>query len=290
MITNTYARQNDRLRILHGDCVERMRTLDAGSVQLVVTSPPYDDLRTYGGHSWDFEATARELHRVLCYGGVVCWNVGDSVVDGSETLTSFRQAIFFKEVCGFRVHDTMIYAKTNFAHPEKRRYHQLFEYIFILSKGSPRCFNPIMDKRNIWAGTGTFGRNSIRERNGEMSVRPRNLIREFGMRGNVWTGDTAGQEGQLCKGSIHPACMPKWLARDSILSWSDPGDTVLDPFAGSGTTGKAAIENARNAILIEINKAYLPVIERECSVTLGLSLTSVPDGTENVYAAPGKPK
>jgi DNA modification methylase len=202
--------QNERLVIIHGDCVERMRTLASASIHLVVTSPCYDQLRAYGGHPWDFEATARELFRVLCDGGVVCWNVGDSVVDGSETLTAFKQAIFFKEVCGFRVHDTMIYEKSNFGQPSHNRYHQLFEYVFVFSKGRPKTFNPIKDKPNAWAGTGTFGRNTLRETNGSMGERVRNLIEPFGMRGNVWRGNTRGQE-DICQANEHPAMMPKWL-------------------------------------------------------------------------------
>lgn len=227
--------------------------------------------RVTRGHPWSFEATARELFRVLCDGGVVCWNVGDSVVDGSETLTSAKQKIFFREECGFRIHDTMIYEKSNFGQPSHNRYHQLFEYVFILSKGAPRVFNPIKDKRNAYAGTGTLGKNTLREADGSMGERRRNLITEFGMRGNVWRGNTAGQES-VCQAQDHPAKMPKWLARDLILSWSNPGDIVLDPMAGKGTTGRAAIENGRNAILIEVNQDYIPIIERECDVTPGLAL------------------
>lgn len=271
MIVATSPRQNDRLRILHGDCALRLLEVGSASVHLIVTSPPYDNLRTYGGHPWSFEATARELYRVLCEGGVVCWNVGDSVVDGSEMLTSAKQKIFFREECGFRIHDTMIYEKSNFGHPGRSRYHQLFEYVFILSKGKPRCFNPICDKRNSYARTGTLGKNTLRHSNGTMGLRKRNIITEFGMRSNVWRGNTAGQETP-CGGAVHPAMMPKWLARDLILSWSNLGDTVLDCFAGSGTTGRAAIENGRNAILIEVNEAYLPIIEKSCDVTPGLAL------------------
>ncbi len=163
---------DDFLTLLEGDAVANLRTLETGSVQCVVTSPPYDALRTYGGFTWDFEATAKELYRVMCDGGIVCWNVGDSVVDGSETLTSAKQKIFFREQCGFRIHDTMIYEKTNFAHPETSRYHQLFEYVFILSKGSPRVFNPLMDRKNIYAGQGPYGKNVFRERNGKYHGTP----------------------------------------------------------------------------------------------------------------------
>jgi len=259
------------LTIIQGDAVAELRKLPSESVQMACTSPPYDNLRTYGGFSWDFEATARELYRVMCAGGIVCWNVNDSVVDGSETLTSCKQKIFFREQCGFRVHDTMIYERTNFGHPEKTRYHNLFEYVFIFSKGAPRTFNPICDKRNIWAGSGTFGVNSVRLADGSMSVRPRNIITQWGMRGNVWRGPTSGQE-KVCNGSIHPAVMPEWLAHDLVLSFSNIGDTVLDPMAGSGTTGQVALELGRKAILIELNPKYIELIEQRCSVTPGLAL------------------
>lgn len=162
--------------VLVGDNRDILPTIEAGSVQLIVTSPPYDNLRTYDGYEWDFETVARECHRVLCDGGVLCWNVNDSVVDGSETTTSAEQKLYFRKECGFLIHDTMIYEKSNFGHPEKVRYHQLFEYVFVLSKGAPRCFNPIKDKVNTWAGTGTWGKNTVRERNGEMSERTRNNI------------------------------------------------------------------------------------------------------------------
>lgn len=257
------------IEILQGDCRDVLKTLPDESVQCVVTSPPYDGLRTYNGSpEFTFEIfkeVARELFRVLCGGGVLCWNVGDQVVDGSETLSSFKQALFFKEEVGFRVHDTMIYHKTNFGQPERVRYHQMFEYVFVLSKGAPRVFNPIKDKKNAYSGTGTFGVNTMRESDGEMTLRKRNIIQEFGMRGNVWTGNTRGQEN-VCNSNSHPAMMPKWLARDLITSWSNYGDTVLDPFGGSGTTGKMALEIGRKAIVIEINPEYVPLIEEGTQV------------------------
>lgn len=254
-----------------GDALTVLKTLPEESVQCCVTSPPYDNLRQYGGYEWNFEDIAMQLVRVMCVGGIICWNVADSVINGSETLSSFKQAIFFKESCALRVHDTMIYHKTNFGHPESVRYHQLFEYVFIFSKGTPRCFNPLRDKKNAWAGTGTFGRNSVREANGQMGERKRNIITELGMRGNVWSGKTAGQEGQICQGSKHPAPMPEWLARDLVLSWSNCNDTILDPFGGSGTTGAVALEVGRKAILIELNPDYVKLIHERCaSVTPGL--------------------
>ena len=247
-------------RCIIGDCLTVLPTLESGSVQLGVTSPPYDSLRTYGGikpFTWaDFEIVAFELYRALCDGGVLCWNVGDSVVDGSETLTSAKQKIFFRELCGFRIHDTMIYEKLNFSHPEFNRYQQVFEYIFILSKGAPRCFNPIKDKPNATPGAvGSLGANVIRERDGSRTLRAEKVHAEFGMRYNVWRGKTAGQE-LVCDSLEHPAMMPFWLARDLIQSWSNPGDLVLDPFFGNGTTGKAAELLGRKWIGIELNPAY----------------------------------
>jgi DNA modification methylase len=258
--------------IICGDALAGLRKLADGSVHCCVTSPPYDNLRTYKGFSWDFEGIAREIYRVMCRGGVVCWNVGDSVVDGSETLTSAKQKIFFCEQCSFRIHDTMIYEKVNSAFPSHVRYHQTFEYVFILSKSKPRCFNPIKDRRNVHAGGSTFGRNTQRQPDGTLRENRCNTIAEFGMRGNVWKGNTAGQENP-CGEFEHPAMMPKWLARDLILSWSNAGDTVLDPFAGSGTTGIAALELGRKTILMEVSHAYYELCKRRCfNVTPGFEL------------------
>jgi DNA modification methylase len=243
-----------------GDCLEYMRTLESGSVDCVVTSPPYDNLRTYGGHTWDFEGVAQQLFRVVKDGGVVVWVIGDETSDGSETGTSFRQALGFME-CGFKLHDTMIYEKNNFSHPSKTRYHQLFEYIFILSSGTPQTFNPLRDKKNKWVGTRTLGRNTMREADGTLGERKRPTITEYGMRGNVWRGLTSGQE-DVCGEQIHPATMPRWLTRDLILSWSNKNDTVFDPFTGSGTTGIEAVTLGRNFIGAEIHEPYYRIAER----------------------------
>jgi DNA modification methylase len=274
--------------ILHGDSAEQLRTLANASVQLVVTSPPYDNLRAYGGHSWDFEGTARELFRVLCDGGVMCWNVNDAVVDGSETLTSAKQKIFFREECGFRIHDTMIYEKNNFSHPETRRYHSMFEYVFILSKNAPATFNPIMDKPNATAGMRSFGTATFARPDGSRFERATQgtISADFGMRGNVWRGRTRGQE-EVCESKPHPAMMPKWLARDLILSWSNPCDTVLDPFAGSFTTCIAALELGRSTIGIEIHEPYVELGRRTLSnVTPGFEFPSVLNGSEERLVAP----
>lgn len=243
---------NTEIKIIKGDSAKELGKIKPESVHLVVTSCPYDKLREYNGHNeWDFELTALRLFKVLVPGGILCWNVNDSVINGAETLTSSKQKIFFVESAGFRLHDTMIWSKSAISTPDPTRYHQCFEYVFILSKGPLRCFNPIRDKRNTYAGKTAFGMNTKRERNGELKpIRNRTTYSEFGVRTNVWHGLTRSQE-EPCKRLDHHAMMPRWLARDLIRSFSNEGDVVLDPFAGSGTSGWEAYEMCRHAILID---------------------------------------
>jgi DNA modification methylase len=197
--------------------------------------------------------------RILKPGGVIAWNVADATLNGSETLTSFRQALHFKDVCGLSVHDTMIWHKLNFSSPSFTRYHSCFEYIFILSKGAPKTFNPIKDKQNSTAGrVGNLGVNTFMKRDGERTTRTKHITAEFGMRHNVWKGPTRGQE-DMCEKMPHPAMMPKWLARDLILSWSNPEELVLDPFAGSGTTLQEAKKVGRRSIGIEQGETFCNV-------------------------------
>lgn len=262
------------IKILQGDWIEQQANVPDDSVHLVVTSPPYDDARTYGQEKleFDFEAMALSLYRVVVPGGIVCWNVNDMVKDGSESVTSCKQKIFFKDKCGFLIHDTMIYEKSNGSKPNPRRYNQVFEYIFILSKGVPCTVNLIRDKPNVTAGKAVFGKHTMREKDGSMSLRKNRIVAaEFGVRGNVWRGNTRGQE-DVCQSLPHPAMMPKWLARDLVLSFSNPGDTVLDPMAGSGTTGMVATETGRSAILCDKNPDYIPIIEQSLNVTPGFKI------------------
>ena len=240
--------------------------LDDLSYDLVVTSPPYDNLRTYGNYDdWTFEKfrkIADALSRNLNDGGVVMWNVADAVVKGSETGSSFRQSLYFLDECGLLLHDTMIYYKTSCAFPagkNSNRYSQHFEYCFVFSKGKPKTTNLIADKPNRWAGTTAWGNSSKRNRDGELVVSnmKSKVINEFGVRENVWRIKNSGGFGQKDKSAYkHPATMPYELARDHILTWSNEGDVVLDPFMGSGTTGLACKETNREFIGIEINPDY----------------------------------
>ncbi len=232
-----------------------------GSVHLTVTSPPYDQLRDYTGFSWDFASLLEQLTRVTCDGGVVMWNVADQTIKGSETGTSMRQALAFLDA-GWRLHDTMIYEKGNFSNPSSNRYHQIFEYMFVFSKGKPRTFNPIKDKPNT--GLVAMGKQTARQKDGSLIERgPKKLPTEFGMRGNIWRMKTAGQENP-CRAIAHPAKMPTAMAHDHIISWSNPGDVVLDPFAGSGTTGVEALKLGRRFIGCEISPEYHEMCMQTC--------------------------
>ena len=246
-------------KIIQGDCLEVMKTLENNSIDLTVTSPPYDNLRTYNGYTFDFEGIAKELYRVTKQGGVVVWVVGDATIKGSETGTSFKQALYFKEI-GFNLHDTMIYKKDGVTFPDKTRYYQCFEYMFIFTKGKIKTFNPICDRENKYKGE--YSGKGYRQRNGEVKVGKRKIVKDFGFRFNVW--DISSGYMKTTKDKIayeHPAQFPEKLAEDHILSWSNEGDIVLDPFAGSGTTLKMAKKNNRNYIGIEISAEYIKIIE-----------------------------
>jgi len=239
-----------------GDNVTLMRQhLPDECVDLTVTSPPYDNLRTYNGYEWDFESLAKELWRVTKRGGVVVWVVGDATVNGSETGTSFRQALFFMQ-CGFNMHDTMIWEKPHFANPSSNRCHQIFEYMFVFSKGVPKTFNQIRDVPIKYGKP--FGKTSLRKQNGEIvnSETVRESQDEFGGRKNIWKINTVGQES-VGKKQAHPAAFSEQLAHDHIVSWSNEWDVVFDPFMGSGTTGVAALQTNRVFIGMDISDEYV---------------------------------
>jgi DNA modification methylase len=264
------------------NCIDGMNAMDAESVDLCVTSPPYDDLRTYNDSSkWDFNVfkdVAQALTRVLKPGGVIMWNVNDATINGGESGSSFRQALYFMEECGLRLHDTMIYEKSGIAFaagPHSLRYSQAFEYCFILSKGKPKTVNIIMDKKNKWAGISSWGNAKARKKTGELedAGKKSKEIREFGARTNIWRIINSGGFGQSSKEAYkHPATMPEALARDHIITWSNPGDLVIDPFMGSGTTAAMAIDQKRNFIGFEIDEEYYNLCQSRLK-TLNATLT-----------------
>ena len=256
------------MRLNYIDCcdnIQGLKTLPDNSIDLTVTSPPYDNLRTYNGFSWNCDALIGELYRVTKHGGVVVWIVSDATVSGSETGTSFRQALAFKDA-GFNLHDTMIWKKTAAPFPDKMRYYSNFEYMFVLSKGRPRVINLIEDRRNKHAGTPVHGTERCPNGRTVPASALRNetgrLIKEYGVRFNVW--ETV-EEKQNKTG--HPAVFPVRLAADHIVSWSNPGDVVLDPFMGSGTTAVACLNTGRNYIGFEISEEYCEIARKRIAET-----------------------
>lgn len=260
----------DKNKVYLGDCLEIMPSIPDKSIDMILTSPPYDNLRTYGGNlQWDFESIAKELYRVTKDGGVVVWIVGDASIKGSETGTSFKQALYFKEI-GFNLHDTMIYysEKPPLTH---NRYEQKFEYMFVFSKGKPKTFNPILEDC-AYAGSRADRPKTIKgSRSQNCAIRSRvdntpRYTKDKKIKGNVWIYKTGG--GHSSKDSIafeHPAIFPEKLAIDHIKSWSNEGDIILDPFAGSGTTGVACQNLRRNYILIEKEPKYYEIILKRLS-------------------------
>ena len=246
------------IELWHGDCLELMKNIPYGSVDLTVTSPPYDNLRTYNGFSWDFEETAKELYRITKSGGIVVWIVGDSYdKKGSETLTSFKQALFFKDL-GFNVHDTMIYQKNSYPFPPSNRYYQQFEYMFVLSKGKPKTTNLLKQKTKWRKDTSQV--STCRNADGSTSAMKYEKGKEDRILDNVWLINTGYMRTTKDKFAYkHPAMFPEELCESHILSWSNEGDTILDPFMGSGTTGKMAVLNNRNFIGIELDEEYFNI-------------------------------
>ncbi len=249
------------------DCVDGVRSLAAGSVPLTVTSPPYDRIRKFA--PFDFEALAHELFKVTCDGGVLVWVVGDQIVDGSETGTSFRQALFFKEV-GFRLHHTMAFASSGTYLVTRTRYGSALQYMFVFSKGRPRTIRLIRDKPNKYAGQqqnvphGRDDRNRNRYRS--------QPVKKFGLRPAFWviaTGKSVTTKDDYAY--EHDAVMPESIARDHILTWSKPGELVLDVFVGSGTTAKMAALHGRKYLGFDIEKKWCDLAERRVrEAVLGL--------------------
>lgn len=252
--------KNKQGMLLNMDCIETMKLMDDECVDLTVTSPPYDNLRTYNGiiAQWSFEkfqAVAKELYRVTKQGGVVVWVVGDATVKGSETGTSFKQALYFME-CGFNLHDTMIWEKTARI-PTQDRYYNVFEYMFVFSKGKPNAMNFITDHKNVSEGAVRKKDKCINKGHNEKGE-GKIVTGEFSRRTNIW-------KVHICKNletGNHPAPFPEQLANDHIVSWSNAGDIVFDPFMGSGTTAKMSMVNNRRWLGCEISQEYCDITKQ----------------------------
>lgn len=253
-------------KIYNENCLDTMSRMQDNFIDLTVTSPPYDNLREYKGYDFPFEHIAKELYRVTKQCGVVVWVVGDATINGSETGTSFKQALYFIEV-GFNLHDTMIYSsrKPPLTH---NRYEQEFEYMFVLSKGRPNTFNPIKIKTNFAGDVKRFNHGKITDAKKEKgdAVRWRDeklTVNETRIKGNIWdyaTGMNGSSNDKLA--FLHPAIFPEKLVADHVYTWSNEGDLVYDCFGGSGTTAKMAHIMKRNWILSEISAEYVDIADK----------------------------
>lgn len=260
------------MTVLNDDCVKVMNNFKDlcpwGGVDLTITSPPYDNLRNYNGSStWNFEVfkmVAQGLWNITNDGGVVVWVVGDSCVNGSETGSSFKQALYFMEL-GFKLHDTMIYEKNSSAFPAakgSKRYTQIFEYMFVFVKGKIHNCQLLCDKPNKWAGHINWGNNTNYNVNGEL-VQSNNIkpVPQFSLRNNIWKYSVGFNSKKFGK---HPAVFPLQLAIDHILSWSMPEHVIFDPFLGSGTTMDACVKTGRDKFVgCEIDKSYFDIIQKK---------------------------
>lgn len=235
-------------KIFNEDCLKTMMKMPDNFVDLTITSPPYDDLREYNGYTFEFEKIAKELYRVTKEGGVLVWVVGDATIKGDETGSSFKQALYFKEV-GFNLHDTMIWFKPNsFNFGSNFCYRQSFEYMFVFSKGKMKKINLIKDIPTKLKGQKVKG--ARKHANGVRDVVPDFVVGDYKKRNNVWEIPVGTSNNG------HPAIFPEKLAEDHILSWSNKGDLIYDPMIGSGTVAKMALLNGRKFIGSEISKEY----------------------------------
>ena len=247
-------------KIYNMNCLDGLKLIDNESIDLVVTSPPYDELRTYNGYSFPFEDIVQELFRVMKQGGVIVWVVGDGTINGGETLTSFRQALYFQQI-GFTIHDTMIYQKHN-PTPNTgngNRYQQCFEYMFVISKGKTKTINLLTEPRRNACNDRRTERMIRRQRHvdGEFEEEHRYVIKDIVPRQNIWNYKVGLHNTTSDKIAFkHPAIFPEQLVIDHILSWSNENDIVLDIFMGSGTTAKSAILTNRRYLGFEISEEY----------------------------------
>jgi len=259
-----------------GDTEVVLRNFKDECVDLVITSPPYDDNRLYEAKDieeiWNFDKftkIAKELYRVMKEGGVVVWIVQDTTKNYSRTGTSFKQALYFKEECGFKLYDVMIYAKKGVTFPQNNRYYSIFEYMFILSKGKPKTVNLIKDVKNIYAGQ-LKSSSTKREKDGSLTKRKSFVVEEYSIRPNIWFYDVGYMKTTTDKFAYqHPAMFPEALARDHIISWSNEEDIVLDPFIGSGTVAKMCERLNRKWIGIEINQSYCEIAKKRVLNEIG---------------------
>jgi len=265
-----------------GDALTVLQTLPAGSVQTCITSPPYWGLRDYGvvgqlgleptpeAYVAAMVAVFREVRRVLRDDATLWCNMGDAFQDKQLLGMPWRLA-FALQTDGWFLRSDIIWAKPN-PMPESvtDRPTKAHEYLFLLAK-SERYFYDIESirephtmtpQRRTVSPIGVRGQDFAGQR-GHAGMRdmvsdePTTYGHPNGRnRRSVWTVATQPYP------EAHFATFPPDLIKPCVLAGSRVGDTVLDPFAGAGTTLYVAKELGRSAIGIELNPAYIALAER----------------------------
>ncbi len=229
-----------------------MKGIPDGVVNLVVTSPPYDNLRNYNSYKFDFQGIVEQLYRIIHNNGIIVWVVGDKINNGNKSLTSFRQAIYFQDI-GFKVHDIMIYKKKNTPFMRRNAYTNCYELMIVLSKKGPKVFNPLQT-RTVRNGV---EKSVFNKGPDAKNIKRKVVLKKKKTKINIWT--YAVGYGGSTRDKIafqHPAIFPENLARDHILSWTNENDLVFDPMCGSGTTCKMAKLLNRKYIGCDISEDY----------------------------------
>ncbi len=250
-------------RIINADCIKATARLPANSIDLVMFSPPYDGIRDYKkGWIFDFPALGKNLYRLVKDGGVCAVVINDGTQDFAKSLTSFRLVLNWCDTAGWRLFETCIYQRDgNPGAWWKRRFRVDHEYIFLFLKGKkPKTF----DKEPLMVPSKHAGRiysGTDRLTSGKFKKIDHKPVKRMKCRGTVWKYPTSNTEGNRTK-LQHPATYPDPLAQDIIQCFSEPGDTVLDPMCGSGTTCVMAMKMKRQYMGIDINEEYCQIARK----------------------------
>ena len=249
------------------DCVEGMKLLPNDSVDLVVTSPPYDTIRDYKGFSFDLHAAGQEILRVLKPGGVAAVVIQDQTKDFAKSLTSFRTIVDWCDNIGFRLFECVIYRK----HGSEgawwtKRFRVDHEYIPLFLKGDrPQYFNKEPLKIASKHGGKTMSGSGNRRTDGKTTATVRFVINTTKCRGTVWDYLMAGDKNPIKR--KHPAPFPDAIPLDVIQCFCPPDGLVLDPFMGSGSTAVAAVNLGRRYVGFEISDEYCKLAEQRLAET-----------------------
>lgn len=241
------------------DCVEGMKKIPDNSVDIVVTSPPYDGIRDYNGFNFDLHETGRGLIRILKEGGIVAMVIQDQTKNFGKTLTSFKTIIDWCDNIGFKLFECVIYRK----HGSEgawwtNRFRVDHEYMPIFLKGEkPQYFNkenlkvPSIHGGKVMTGSGS------RRTDGKTNARVTRPINTMKCRGTIWNYLMAGDKDPIKR--QHPAPFPDQIPLDFIECFCPPGGVVLDPFMGSGSTAVAAKKLNRKYIGFDTSEEYIKI-------------------------------